>query len=63
MPVHMSIGIVPHPHVHRAPSSEHHGHLPDFFKIDFKLTSNMNAGIVSQSNISVVQHYLLVDNQ
>ena len=27
MPVHMS--IVPHPHAHRAPSSRHHGHLPD----------------------------------
>ena len=49
MPVDMS--IVPHPHVHHAPSSGHHGHLPDFFKMDFQVTSNMNAGIVFQSNI------------
>ena len=33
MPVDMS--IVPHPHVHGAPSSGHHGHLLDFFEIDF----------------------------
>ena len=33
MPVDMS--IVPHPHVHDAPSSGHHGHLFDFLKIDF----------------------------
>ena len=29
MPVDMC--IVPHPHVHGAPSSGHHGHLLDFF--------------------------------
>ena len=33
MPVDMS--IVPRPHVHGAPSSGHHGHFLDFFKIDF----------------------------
>ena len=33
MPIDMS--IVPHPHVHGAPSSGHHGHLLIFFKIDF----------------------------
>ena len=60
MPVDMS--IVPHPHVHRAPSLGHHGHLSDFFKIDFQVTSNINAGIVFQSNISIVQRYLLVNN-
>ena len=60
MPVDMS--IVPHPHVHGPPSSDHHAHLLDFFKIDFQVTSNMNACIVFQSEISLVQCYLLVDN-
>ena len=35
MPVDMPIVGLPHPYVHRALSSGHHGHLPDFFKIDF----------------------------
>ena len=60
MPVDMS--IVPHPHVHGAPSSGHHGHLPDFFKMDFQVTSYMNIGIVFQSNIRIVQRSLLFDN-
>ena len=29
--MHVDMSIVPHPHVHRAPSSGHHGHLPVFF--------------------------------
>ena len=39
-----------------------HGHLLYFFKIDFLVTSNMNACIVLQSDISLVQCYLLVDD-
>ena len=53
MPVDMS--IVPHPHVYGAPSSGHHRHLLDFFKIDFEVTSNMNACIIFQSDISLFQ--------
>ena len=53
MPV--DISIVPHPHVHGAPSSGHHGHLLYFLKIDFQVTSNMNACIIFQSDISLVQ--------
>ena len=53
MPVDMS--IVPHPHVHGAPSSGHHGHLLDFFKVDFQVTSNMNVCIIFQSDIILVQ--------
>ena len=58
----VDMSIVPHPHVHGVPSSGHHGHLLDFFKIDFQVTSNMNACIVFLSDISLVQCYLLVDN-
>ena len=37
-------------------------HKLDFFQIDFQVTSNMNACIVFQSDFSLVQCYLLVDN-
>ena len=40
-PSNIPVDIVPHPHVHGAPSSGHHGHCLDFFKIDFKVTSKM----------------------
>ena len=59
----VDMSIVPHPSVHGAPSSGHHGHLLDFFKIDFKVTFNMNAGIVFQSNKRIFQRYLLVNNK
>ena len=48
MPVDMS--IVPHPH------------FSIFFQTDFEVTSKKNASIVFQSNIGVIERYLLVDN-